>query len=260
VGSALIRAELRPCVMRYYTFARAADDVADDPALHPSQKLRRLDAFEDALDGRPGPAEGAALRRALGERGLDDRHARDLLTAFRRDAVEGRCADWAALDRYCEFSARPVGRFMLDLHGEHMSTYTSSDALTAALQVLNHLQDMGPDRARLDRVYLPLDWMAEAGAPVSDLDRPGMTASLAAVMDRVLDRCDAWLEEAAPLPRLVTSARLAGECAAILHLARRLSRRLRGSDPLARRVALGRADFAAAGVRGLGRTLGAAWR
>ena len=261
VGSVLIRRDLRPCVMRYYAFARTADDVADDPDLGAHEKLRRLDALEAALDGRPGPREGAALREDLARRGLADRHARDLLIAFRRDAVEGRCADWAALDRYCEHSARPVGRFMLDLHGEDRRTWAPSDALTAALQVLNHLQDMGPDRARLDRVYLPLDWMAEAGARVADLDADAIAPGLAAVMDRVLDRCDGWLRQAAPLPGLVASPRLSGECEAILFLARRLAGRLRGSDPLAARVALGRLDFAAAAARGAARAAGKTlWR
>ena len=250
VGSRLIRADLRPHVMRFYAFARAADDVADDPALGAGEKLRRLGALEAALDGRPGPPEGVALRGSLAESGVTDAHARDLLKAFRRDAVEGRCADWAALARYCAHSAHPVGRYMLDLHGESPRTHRPSDALTAALQVLNHLQDLGPDRRLLDRVYLPLDWMAAAGAPVTDLDRDHATPALRAVIDRTLEGCEEWLREAAALPGLVASPRLAGECAAILASARRLARRLRGADPLAGRVALSRADFAAAAARG----------
>ena len=256
VGSALLRRELRPHVMRLYAFARAADDVADAPDLAPAEKLHRLDAFEAALGGGPGPAEGAALRRSLDETGVSDRHARDLLAAFRRDAVEGRCADWAALAHYCAHSAHPVGRHMLDLHGEDAAaTYAASDALCAALQILNHLQDLGPDRQRLDRVYLPLDWMVEAGAPLRDLDAESASPALRAVIDRALDACDDLLDRAAPLPRLVASARLAGECAAILRLGRSLSARLRRADPLAARVALGRADFARAAAGGAAHAL-----
>ena len=250
VGSLLLRRDLRPHVMRFYAFARAADDVADDPALPPAERLRRLDAFEAALAGGPGPAEGAALRRSLAETGVSDAHARGLLTAFRRDATEGRCADWAALADYCAHSAHPVGRHMLDLHGEGPGARDPSDALTAALQILNHLQDLGPDRRRLDRVYLPLDWMAEAGAPLADLDAGAASPALRSVIDRALDACDDLLARAAPLPRRVRSPRLAGECAAIGRLARRLAARLRRSDPLAARVSLSRADFAAAALAG----------
>ena len=250
VGSALLRRDLRPHVAALYAFARAADDVADDPALGPAEKLARLGAFEAALDGGPGPAEAARLRGSLCETGVSDRHARDLLRAFRRDAVEGRCADWAALADYCAHSAHPVGRFMLDLHGEGARTHPPADALCAALQVLNHLQDLGHDRRRLDRVYLPLDWMAEAGATLRDLDADRSSPALRAVTHRALDACDDWLDAAEALPRLVASPRLAGECAAILRLARRLSRRLRRGDPLAGRVALSRTDFAAAAAVG----------
>ncbi len=255
VGSRLLRRELRPHVARLYAFARAADDVADAPDLAPGEKLRRLDAFEAALGGGAGPAEAVALRASLAETGVTDRHARDLLLAFRRDAVEGRCADWAALAAYCAHSAHPVGRHMLDLHGEDAAARPASDALCAALQVLNHLQDLGPDRRRLDRVYLPLDWMARAGAGVGDLDAEAASPALRAVIDRALDATDALLARAAPLPRLVASPRLAGECAAILGLARRLSARLRRADPLAARVALSRRDFAGAAAAGAAHAL-----
>lgn len=255
VGSRLIRAELRPHVMAFYAFARAADDVADDPALPPPEKLRRLDAFEAALAGAPGPSEGAALRASLAETGVSDAHARDLLKAFRRDATEGRCADWAALASYCAHSAHPVGRFMLDLHGEAPATRGPSDALTAALQVLNHLQDLGPDRARLDRVYLPLDWLAEAGATVEDLDAPRSTPALEAVRRRMLDGVDALMATAEGLPGLIRSRRLGAEAAVIVALARRLSAKLRARDPLAERVSLGRRDGARAALAGLGRAM-----
>ena len=255
VGSLLLRRDLRPHVMVFYAFARAADDVADDPDLPPAEKLRRLDAFEAALGGASVPREGAALRASLAETGVTDGHARDLLTAFRRDAVEGRCADWAALAGYCAHSAHPVGRYMLDLHREGSGAYRASDALCAALQVLNHLQDLGPDRRRLDRVYLPLDWMAEAGAPPADLDRDRGTPALRAVIERALDACDALMAQAAALPGLVASPRLSGECAAIVGLARRLAARLRRGDPLAGRVALSRADFAMAAAAGAAQAL-----
>ena len=65
---------------------------------------------------------------------------------------------------YCALSAMPVGRFVLDVHGESPSTWAASDAICAALQVINHLQDCGADYRDLDRVYLPLDILASHGA------------------------------------------------------------------------------------------------
>ena len=83
-------------------------------------------------------------------------HCHDVLRAFRLDATKLRYRDWDDLMEYCRYSAAPVGRQLLDLHGESRDTWPASDALCAALQVLNHLQDCADDYRGLDRVYLPL--------------------------------------------------------------------------------------------------------
>ena len=251
VGSRLIHPRLRPAVMRFYAFARAADDVADDPDIAPADKLRRLAAFEAALQGGNGPVEGVALHRCLETAGLDRSHARRLLVAFRRDASGLRCADWDALAEYCASSALPVGRFLLDLHGEPEVARPPCDALCEALQILNHLQDIRDDYRLLGRVYLPADWLRTEGVDFGALGAEHASPGLRRVIDRTLDRCDRLLTASADLPRLLRSRRLAGEAAATLHLARRLSRHLRTADPLARRVAPTRADFAAAALVGL---------
>ena len=82
-------------------------------------------------------------------------HAAALLVAFRLDASKTRYADWDELMGYCRYSAAPVGRFLLDLFGEDRALWPRSDALCAALQVLNHVQDCGRDSRALDRLYLP---------------------------------------------------------------------------------------------------------
>ena len=98
----------------------------------------------------------------LDERGLSPRHALDLLTAFRMDVTKRRYRDWDDLIHYCTYSAMPVGRFVLDVHGESRATWPATDALCAALQIINHLQDCGEDYRRLDRVYIPLDAFARS--------------------------------------------------------------------------------------------------
>src|SRR5213078_129298 len=114
-------------------------------------------------------AEAAHLRAALAERGLPPRHAQDLLTAFRLDVTKLRYKDWDDLISYCAYSAMPVGRFVLDVHGESHATWPANDALCAALQINNHLQDCGKDFRELNRVYIPLDAFAAAGAAPEQL-------------------------------------------------------------------------------------------
>ncbi len=256
VASVLIARRLRPHVMRFYAFARAADDVADSPDLAPDEKVRRLDLFEAGLAAEAtGPEVAVRLRDSLAETGVTDRHARDLLAAFRQDATKPRYADWGELMDYCAVSAHPVGRHVLDLHGEDPATHAASDALCAALQVLNHLQDCGEDRRRLDRVYLPQDWMAAAGIDATALDARAASAGLRQVIDRCLDGCERLLDRGAPLAATVRARRLAAEVAVIQRLARRLSTRLRREDPLARRVRRSRLDLLAGVASGLGRLL-----
>jgi hydroxysqualene synthase len=254
VGSLLLPAALRPHVAVFYAYARAIDDIADSADLEPAVKVARLEGFAKALRGEVNEesvyAKAHAMRRCLQQTGVAPRHCLDLISAFQQDAVKGRYADWAELIDYCDRSAAPVGRFLLDLHGGHRQGYAASDALCNALQVINHLQDCAEDHRVLDRVYLPGDWLTEEGATVTDLQRPSLTPGLRRVLDRCLDGVDALLVQAAALPGGLHSRRLAMESAAIIAIARRLSARLRREDPLARRVALGKPAFLWCCVRG----------
>lgn len=253
VGSILLPAKLRPHVATFYAFARAIDDVADNPELAPEEKVRRLDGFDEALLGRnddPAFAKAHRIRASLLATGVTVQHCRDLISAFKQDAVKLRYADWTELIDYCNRSAAPVGRYLLDLHGESSDGYPASDALCNALQVLNHLQDCRDDYRSLDRVYLPLDWMGTAGIGVTDVGRPGASPQLREVLDRCLDGIDALLVVARPLPAKLTSRRLAMESGAILRIAEALSRHLRRRDPMAKRVELGKLEFLACCLRG----------
>ena len=135
VASWLIHPRYRAPILAFYQFVRTADDIADHARLTPGEKLALLDQLEADLDGRTSQnAEGVALRSALAARGLSPRHAKDLLTAFRSDVTKLRYHDWDDLMGYCAYSAMPVGRFVLDVHGESEATWPASDALCAALQ------------------------------------------------------------------------------------------------------------------------------
>jgi len=255
VGSWLLPRGSRPHVARFYDFARAIDDIADNPALAPADKVARLDAMGAALGGAlaqdPAFAKAHRLRASLIETGVDARHGHDLIAAFKQDATKLRYDDWDDLIGYCNLSAAPVGRYLLDLHGEPRAGYAASDALCNALQVINHLQDCGDDYRNLDRVYLPLDWLAASGAEVAELGRTQTGARLRAVIDRTLAEVDGLLLEARPLPLQMRNRRLAMETAVILRIAERLTELLRRRDPLAERVVLSRAGLARCAAEGL---------
>jgi squalene synthase HpnC len=254
VGSFFLPAHLRPHVARYYAFARAIDDIADNPDLAPQEKIDRLDGFAEALatgQGGPGYAKALTLRASMLETSVPFRHGTDLTIAFKQDAIKGRYRDWEDLMGYCNNSASPVGRYLIDLHGEGRHCYPASDALCNALQVLNHLQDCQKDYRALDRVYLPEPWLVEAGGAIAELEGRASTPALRKVIDRCLDHTAELVRQARPLPDLFRSRRFAMEAAFIWRIADRLLVELRRRDPVAERVQLTKGQFAAAGFWGV---------
>ena len=237
VASRLVRPELRPAILALYRFARAADDVADHATAGPEEKLAQLGRMEAGLRGQAGAnAEGEALHAILQARGLTDRHALDLLAAFRQDVAKRRYADWAELMDYCRHSAAPVGRFVLDLHGEPRTAWQMNDALCAALQVINHLQDCAKDYRALDRAYLPADILAAHGTGPEAQDAARASPGLQAAIAELARRSLALLEQSRPFASRILDRRLAMEVGVIQALAESLARRLTRCDPLSERV------------------------
>jgi squalene synthase HpnC len=259
VASWLLSEQRRGPILAFYRFVRAADDVADHPSLPPETKLKLLDELDNALTGRGAPDPHAEpLRLALCENGLSPTHALDLIKAFRLDARKTRYANWSELMDYCALSAAPVGRFVLDVHGEDPAIWPASDALCSALQVINHLQDCGQDYKRLNRVYLPLDTLVRHGASVEMLDASKAPPALRGALHELARRTSELVARGGALIPQIKDVRLAMEIAAIHALARRLARDLESRDPLSERVHLGKAGFAWVGGLGAARGLGQA--
>lgn len=251
VASLLVRPQHRRPILAFYEFARVADDVADHPSLTAEEKIALLDRMEADLIGGDRPdadPQAAALRRALAERGLSPQHAQDLLRAFRLDATKGRYKTWAELIAYCALSAAPVGRFVLEVHGESRSTWPASDALCAALQINNHLQDCGLDYRNLDRVYLPLEDLARFGLDVEALGEQQASPALRRCIAELARRVESLLHEADGLETAIADWRLGLEISVIQALARRIARTLTVKDPLSGDTHLGKWRAGAIGL------------
>jgi hydroxysqualene synthase len=180
--------------------------------------------------------EGVRLRTVSKERGLSPAHALDLLEAFRRDCTKLRYRDWDDLIDYCRYSAMPVGRFVLDVHGESQKLWPANDALCAALQVINHLQDCGKDYRELNRVYIPEPLLTAAGIGVAALAQDKADPALAGVIAGLARRNAELLELSRPFARGITDARLALEVDLIQTLANDLNTLLLRRDPLSESV------------------------
>ena len=258
VASWIIHPRHRRLILAFYNFVRTADDIADHVSLDAQTKLRLLDELEaDLLGQSGGQGEAVTLRNALAERGLPPRHARDLLTAFRMDVTKLRYEDWDDLIHYCSYSAMPVGRFVLDVHGESTTTWPASDAVCAALQINNHLQDCGKDFRELNRVYIPRDALARHRASVEDLGSPRASAALLSCLHELAEKNEVLLHEGCSLELEVADGRVACEIAVIQTYARQIVQLLKMRDPLSERVHLSRAAMAGFALSGIASAI---WR
>jgi squalene synthase HpnC len=250
VASVLIAPKNRPPVLAFYNFVRAADDVADHPSAPAAEKLRLLEEMRASLEGESDKVpEGVRLREVLKERNLSAVHALDLLEAFRRDCAKLRYRDWDDLIDYCRYSAMPVGRFVLDVHGESPALWPANDALCAALQVINHLQDCAKDYRELDRVYIPEPMLAAAGVGVTALNEAKANPALAGVISALARKNAQLLDTSRPFARGIKDGRLALEVDLIQTLAEDLNTMLIARDPLSQPVHHSKLDVAALFVK-----------
>lgn len=286
VAGWFIPGPLRETVHAYYAFARLADDVADSTELTVIQKLSMLDALESALRSttpatQPHEQVAQTAGQQLQAHSIPLSVASDLLIAFRADARNTPPRTLADLMDYCQHSAAPVGRFLLALHGEQ-SGHDASDALSSALQILNHVQDARGDAETLKRCYIPADWLAAENIELIDfLDPQNLTgtvpgydpirddythgaedtvhatakavdpAHISRCLNRMLDQAEHLLVIATPLAATVKHRGLAAQSAAILCLAERLLALLRRNDPWTYKVSLRPTDWMVAATVGL---------
>jgi squalene synthase HpnC len=254
VASFLIAPRHRAPVLAFYNFVRFADDIADHASAAPDEKLRLLEEMRATLVGQSDASpEGVVLRVVQAEKNLSPQHALDLLEAFRRDVTKLRYRDWNDLLDYCRYSAMPVGRFVLDVHGESRDTWPANDALCAALQVINHLQDCAKDYRQLNRVYIPQDALAKAfpSVPVEALDAPAASPSLKSAIAGLAHKNAGLLAVSKGFAPQIRDARLALEVDLIQTLAEDLNAKLTRRDPLSEKVHHSKMNVAALFLKNL---------
>lgn len=255
VASVLLPKKLRPYVLKYYKFARTADDIADTYKLKAEDKVAMLEKMRAIVDGEVENDRefivAEEVRESLSEKKISKYHATDLLVAFKRDAEGLEYRSWSDLIDYCNYSAAPVGRFLLDLHGESRTTFKASDAICAALQINNHIQDAQEDYEKLGRSYVPLNYLKDESLTYEDLRKHHSSEAMRRVFDRMLDGVDELLEEGQDLPLQIKNKGFRIEVAIIIALAKKLAYKLRTQDPLANHVSLRGKDWKGAVVAGI---------
>lgn len=245
VASWLLPRRLRPHVAAIYSFARTADDFADEPGREPAERLALLEEWGRMLHAPDAfsPATFAALANTRREFTLPIDLFEDLLSAFRQDVTTTRYETWAEVFDYCRRSANPVGRLVLRLFGYSSPELDRcSDAVCTALQLTNFWQDFAIDWNR-GRLYLPAEEWRAAGADLGDLDRRELTPAWQTALRRAGARTRELFDAGRPIADRV-QGRLRYELRATWLGGERILDRLErgGFDAFAHRPTLGLAD------------------
>ena len=220
VASRLLPAKLRPHIAAVYAFARTADDFADEPGYHDSERMRLLRDWRlklhatgtanrepkavtrsvDAGSRLPDPdSVFLALHDTIERFSLPTQLFDDLLNAFVQDVGTPRYSTWADLLEYCRRSANPVGRLVLRLSGYHDDRLdAASDAVCTALQLTNFWQDLAIDWPR-GRLYVPEEIWRAHHADVASLDAKRITAQWSAALADCGARTRALFERGRPV-------------------------------------------------------------
>jgi len=169
VASVFLPQDLREPIGLIYSFARQADDFADEGDLSIEQRLGLLNEFRNELELlqayiKPKSNFFSELGAMVKAKKLPYEPLYDLLDAFSQDVIKTRYADYEEVLEYCKRSANPIGRLLLYLYGQSNAVNIQlSDNICTALQIINFLQDIAIDFKKNDgkqRIYLCQDEMA----------------------------------------------------------------------------------------------------
>jgi squalene synthase HpnC len=213
VASVLLPKRLRAPIALIYSFARQADDFADEGDLSIEERLQLLQQFRDELDLiqayiQPKTALFIALRDSIKQYKLPLSAFYDLLDAFSQDVTKTRYANFDEVLDYCRRSANPIGRLLLHLYGQATpANLKLSDNICSALQLINFYQDVAIDFAKNDgkrRIYLCTDEMQQFSVSELQIAEQKIDGHWQQLMMLNIQRAETMLHAGKPLGRILT--------------------------------------------------------
>jgi hydroxysqualene synthase len=253
VSSFLIAKRFKKHIKSLYIFARNADDIADNTSLEPSKKRIFLLKFDEIIKSKT-KTDYVFLNNlidTLNETQISTQYPRNLLKAFLQDANKKRYNSWDQLIHYCNNSASPVGRFVVNLHMEQEKNssalmkkiYLGCDDLCNSLQILNHIQDCKKDFLKLDRVYIPGIYFKEENLNISEMLEEKNRDKILRILSKCLFKVENLLDDSRQNIKLIKDNGLRKETFVIFNIAKKLTELLKKEDPIKKKVKLSRIDL-----------------
>ncbi|MEY3475261.1 MAG: prephytoene pyrophosphate synthase CrtB [Pseudomonadota bacterium] len=191
-ASLLLPPRVREPATALYAYCRLADDdvdLGDDPHAAMRDLCARLDSI---YEGRPGPVDAdRALAQVVHRHAIPRALLDALLEGFLWDAQGQRYETLSDVLAYSARVAGTVGAMMaLVMETRTPQAVARACELGLAMQLTNIARDVGED-ARNGRLYLPRQWMAEAGLDAEAFLRaPAFSPALGGVVQRLLQEAD----------------------------------------------------------------------
>ncbi|MGQ0442048.1 MAG: squalene synthase HpnC [Methylophilaceae bacterium] len=212
VASLILPKHLRHPISLIYTFARQADDFADEGHHKPDKRLAMLQGYRHQLDLlRDNKSTKSVFFKEFGSM-VSKYHLPltpfyDLVDAFSQDVTKTRYANFFELLDYCRRSANPIGALLLHLFGK--ATHENliySNKICTALQLINFYQDIAIDFESTyhpSRVYLCQDEMQQFGVSEAQIAAQHVNMDWEKFMLFNLERAEAMLKEGKPLEHIL---------------------------------------------------------
>jgi len=209
VASRLLPKDLRKPIAVIYTFARRADDYADEGELTDDERINALNDFSSKLEQIEqgefvDDSTFIALADVIQQHNLPLSLFHDLLTAFKMDVSKTRYTNFGEVMEYCRYSANPVGRLLLYLNNAASpQNLGMSDAICSALQLTNFLQDISQDIEENDRIYIPRDEMEQFGVTENDIRNKITNQATRKLIEYQIRRTLKLMQAGAPLGKVL---------------------------------------------------------
>jgi squalene synthase HpnC len=199
VISFLIPKELRKDIAIIYWFARTADDFADEGEYISEERITLLERFElrflDTINQKFESDYDAALYNTIVTHRLDIKLFLDLISAFIQDIKVKRYKTEDDLLDYCNRSANPIGRLLLQLFNvREKEAINYSDKICTALQLTNFYQDISIDNQK-GRIYIPTDELNKFHVEEKDIRNSTFSAEFKNLMQFTIERVEEYFRE-----------------------------------------------------------------
>lgn len=212
VASIALPKHLRHPVSLIYTFARQADDFADEGNHKPEHRLTMLEGYKKQLDiikagGKSNVDFFIEFGEMVHQHNLPLQPFYDLLSAFSQDVTKTEYKNFDEVLDYCDRSANPIGVLLLHLFDKVTpENLVYSNNVCTALQLINFYQDVAIDfdsTFHEKRIYLCQDEMEEYGINEAQIASKHINHHWEQFMLFNIERAEALLKAGKPLENIL---------------------------------------------------------